>query len=419
MTWFRYRDGTLHAEGVPLDRLAETVGTPFYCYSTAALTERYQRFVQAFDGSRASICYSLKANSNQAVIATFARLGAGADVVSEGELRRALAAGVPAERIVFAGVGKRAEEMAAGLEAGIQQFNVESLPELELLDSLARARGQRARVALRVNPDVDARTHRKIATGKAENKFGIDLGHVREAYGRAARMEGIEPVGLAVHIGSQLLDLAPYRAAFAKVAQLVAELRADGHRVESLDLGGGLGIAYRDEPAPDIEDYVRTAQEAVGNLGCRLVFEPGRWLVGHAGILVSRVIYVKRGVERSFLVLDAGMNDLIRPTLYDAYHPIIPVREPESEAAAERFDVVGPVCETGDFLAHDRALPPLEPGDLLAIASAGAYGAVMASTYNSRPLVPEVLVKGDKHAIVRARPSYHDMIALDRLPDWM
>jgi diaminopimelate decarboxylase len=419
MSHFPYQGGILHAEGVPLDRLGAAVGTPFYCYSTAALTGRYRRFIAAFDGARATICYSLKANSNQAVIATFARLGAGADVVSEGELRRALAAGMPAERIVFAGVGKSAAEMAAGLEAGIQQFNVESLPELELLDRVAREKGKRARVALRVNPDVDARTHKKIATGKAENKFGIDLGRVRQIYGRAAGMAGIEPVGLAVHIGSQLLDLAPYRSAFTKIAGLVAEIRADGHRIESLDLGGGLGIAYHDEHAPAIEDYVRSVQETVGNLGCQLYFEPGRWLVGHAGILVTRVLYVKRGVERNFVIVDAAMNDLIRPTLYDAYHPILPVAEPGSDAAASRYDVVGPICETGDFFAQGRPLPPLEAGDLLAIASAGAYGAVMSSTYNSRLLIPEVMVRGTEHAIVRARPNYHDMMALDRLPDWI
>jgi diaminopimelate decarboxylase len=419
MSHFPYVEGTLHAERVPLDRLAEEVGTPFYCYSTAALTDRFGSFLRAFDGARANICYSLKANSNQAVIATFVQLGAGADVVSEGELRRALAAGMPPERIVFAGVGKSERELAAGLEAQIQQFNVESLQELELLDRVAQAKGKRARVALRVNPDVDARTHKKIATGKAENKFGIDLGHVRDAYGTAAQMQGIEPVGLAVHIGSQILDLAPYRSAFTKIAALVGELRADGRRIESLDLGGGLGIAYRDEHAPTIEDYVRVVQETVGNLGCRLFFEPGRWMVGHAGILVTRVLYLKRGVERSFVIVDAAMNDLIRPTLYDAYHAILPVAEPASDAAVSRFDVVGPVCETGDFFAHDRPLPPLAPGDLLAIASAGAYGAVMSSTYNSRPLVPEVMVSGENHAIVRPRPSYHDMISLDRLPEWM
>ena len=419
MSQFHYANGTLHAEGVPLDRIAAAVGTPFYCYSSAVLTERYQAFARAFDGRRATICYSLKANSNQAVIATFAKLGAGADVVSEGELRRALAAGIPAERIVFAGVGKTEAEMAAGLDAGIRQFNVESLPELESLDCVARSKGRRARVAFRVNPDVDARTHKKIATGRAENKFGIDLGRVREIYARAGTMAGIEVHGLAVHIGSQLTDLAPYRAAFAKIAALTAELRADGQRVESLDLGGGIGIAYRDEPAPAIEDYGRLVDETVGNLGCQLVFEPGRWIVGPAGLLVTRVIYVKPGVDRSFVIVDAAMNDLIRPTLYDAYHPILPVAEPASDAAVRRFDVVGPICETGDFFAYERPLPPLVSGDLLALASAGAYGAVMASSYNSRLLVPEVLVQGLDHAIVRARPSYDDIIRMDRLPHWL
>jgi diaminopimelate decarboxylase len=416
---FHYQAGTLQAEGVPLDRLAADVGTPFYCYSSAVLVERYQAFAKAFDGRRASICYSLKANSNQAVIATLGGLGAGADVVSEGEMRRALAAGIPAGRIVFAGVGKTEAEMAAGLAADIRQFNVESLPELEALDRVARSKGRKAKVALRVNPDVDARTHKKIATGKAENKFGIDLGHIREIYGRAAGMAGIEMQGLAVHIGSQLIDLAPYRAAFAKIAALVGELRADGQRVESLDLGGGLGIAYRDEPAPAIEDYGRVVDETVGNLGCQLVFEPGRWIVAPAGLLVTRVIYVKPGVERSFVIVDAAMNDLLRPTLYDAYHPILPVSEPASDAAVRRFDVVGPICETGDFFAHERPLPPLAAGDLLALASAGAYGAVMASTYNTRPLVPEVMVRGRDHAIVRARPTYDDIIHLDRLPHWL
>ena len=419
MSHFHYVNGTLHAEQVPIDRLAASVGTPFYCYSSAVLGERYQAFARSFDGRRAMICYSLKANSNQAVIATLARLGAGADVVSEGEMRRALAAGIPASAIVFAGVGKTAKEMAAGIEAGIRQFNVESLPELELLDRIARDKGQRARAVLRVNPDVDARTHKKIATGKAENKFGVELGRVREIYARAAGMSGIDMRGLAVHIGSQLTDLAPYRAAFSKIATLSAELRADGQQVETLDLGGGIGIAYRDQSAPTIEDYGRVVDETVGNLGCHLVFEPGRWIVGPAGLLVTRVIYVKQGVERSFVIVDAAMNDLIRPTLYDAYHPILPVIEPASDAAVRRFDVVGPVCETGDFFAHERPLPPLAPGDLLVLTQAGAYGAVMASTYNTRPLVPEVLVRGQDHGIVRARPGYDDIIQMDSLPPWL
>jgi len=419
MSHFHYVDGTLHAEGVPLDRLASAVGTPFYCYSSAALVERYGSFAAAIAGRPATICYSLKANSNQAVIATLARLGAGGDVVSEGELRRALAAGIPAHRIVFAGVGKSEAEMAAGLEAGILQFNIESLPELAALDRVARDKGRRARVALRVNPDVDARTHKKISTGKAENKFGIDLGHVRETYAKAAGMAGVEPRGLALHIGSQLGELAPYRAAFLKIAGLAGELRADGWAVDSLDLGGGVGIAYRDEPAPAIDDYVRVVDETVGGLGCELVFEPGRWLVGGAGILVTRVLYVKHGVERSFVITDAAMNDLIRPTLYEAYHAVLPVGEPASDASVGRFDVVGPICETGDFFAHDRPLPPVAAGDLLVMTSAGAYGAVMASTYNSRRLVPEVMVRGADQAIVRPRPSYDDMIDMDRLPGWL
>jgi diaminopimelate decarboxylase len=419
MSHFHYAGGTLHAEGVPLDRLAAEVGTPFYCYSSAVLSERYHAFTRSFDGRRAMICYSLKANSNQAVIATLAKLGAGADVVSEGEMRRALAAGIPASHIVFAGVGKTEREMAAGLDAAIHQFNVESLPELQALDRVARDKGKRARVALRVNPDVDARTHKKIATGKAENKFGVELGRAREIYAQGSAMAGIEMRGLAVHIGSQLTDLSPYRAAFSKIAALCAELRSDGKIVETLDLGGGIGIAYRDEAAPAIEDYGRVVDETVGNLGCHLVFEPGRWIVGPAGLLVTRVIYVKQGVERSFVIVDAAMNDLIRPTLYDAYHPILPVKEPASDAAVKRFDVVGPICETGDFFAHERPLPPLAAGDLLALTQAGAYGAVMASTYNSRPLVPEVLVRGKDHGIVRARPSYDDIIQMDSLPPWL
>ncbi len=419
MSHFRYVNGTLHAEEVPLDRLAAAIGTPFYCYSSAGLSERYRAFAQAFDGRRAMICYSLKANSNQAVITTLAKLGAGADVVSEGEMRRALAAGIPPAHIVFAGVGKTEKEMAAGLDAGIHQFNVESLPELELLDRIARAKGSRARVALRVNPDVDARTHKKIATGKAENKFGVELSKAREIYARGAAMAGIEMQGLAVHIGSQLTDLAPYRAAFSKIATLCAELRRDGQHVGTLDLGGGIGIAYRDEPAPAIEDYGRVVDETVGNLGCRLVFEPGRWIVGPAGVLVTRVIYVKPGVERSFVIVDAAMNDLIRPTLYDAYHPILPVIEPASDAAVKRFDVVGPVCETGDFFTHERPLPPVAAGDLLVLSQAGAYGAVMASQYNTRPLIAEVMVDGRHHGIVRARPSYDDIIQMDSLPAWL
>ncbi|MEX2009736.1 MAG: diaminopimelate decarboxylase [Dongiaceae bacterium] len=419
MSAFAYRDGTLHAEGVQLARIAAEVGTPFYCYSSGALTAQYRAFAAAFAGRPATICYALKANANLAVVATLAGLGAGADVVSGGELRQALRAGIPAQRIVFAGVGKTRAEMATALAAGILQFNVESMPELEALNEVAIARGTRAPVALRVNPDVDPRTHAKIATGKAENKFGVDLGQARAGYCAAASMPGIEVTGVAVHIGSQLMDLEPYRAAFARVAELAGELRRDGHDIRRLDLGGGLGIAYGEERAPDLGDYARLVGETVGRLGCALVFEPGRFLVGNAGVLVTRVLYVKEGASRCFVIVDAGMNDLLRPTLYEAYHAILPVARPASDAASRRVDIVGPVCESADSFATQRALPPVAPGDLLAICSAGAYGAVMSSTYNLRLPAPEVMVRGDDHAVVRPRPDYDTMLGADRLPRWM
>jgi diaminopimelate decarboxylase len=421
MTAFRYQQGSLRAEGVSLDEVAAAVGTPLYLYSSQALQQAYRRFAGALaaEGLDALVCYALKANSNQAVIATFAQLGAGADVVSEGELARALAAGVPPQKIVFAGVGKTAGEMAAGLDAGILQFNVESLPELKQLSAVAAARGLSAAVALRINPDVDAGTHEKISTGKAENKFGIPYDQAREAAWLAAELPGIRLEGLAVHIGSQLTELAPYRAAFRRLAELYAALRAEGLPLRRLDLGGGLGLAYREEQPPTPEDYARLARETVGGLGAQLICEPGRHLVGGAGLLLTRVLYVKEGATRSFLIVDAAMNDLIRPTLYEAWHDIVPVKEPAPDAPAGRYDIVGPVCESGDFLAKHRALPPPEAGDLLAIANAGAYGAVMASTYNSRPLVPEVLVKAGSFFVVRPRPSYATLIALDCLPPWL
>lgn len=419
MTHFPYVDGRMCAEGVALERIAAEIGTPFYCYSSASLTERYRAYERALAGLPARICYAVKANSNQAVIATFARLGAGADVVSVGELRRALAAGVPADRIVFAGVGKTAEEMAAGLDAGILQFNVESLPELEALDAVARSRGLRAPVSLRINPDVDARTHAKISTGKAENKFGIDLGHAREAAVRAHSMQGVELCGLALHIGSQLTDVTPFRNAFARLAALAEELIAAGLPIRRLDVGGGLGVSYTGDPAPSLEEYAAAVRATAAPLGLELVFEPGRWLVAPAGVLVSRVLYVKDGVSRSFVILDAAMNDLLRPALYDAYHPILPVTQPASDAATRRFDVVGPICESGDTFARERPLPPLRPGDLVAICTAGAYGAVMASTYNTRPLLPEVMVHGHDYAIVRARQTIDAILSQERLPEWL
>lgn len=415
---FAYKDGLLHAEEVPIARLAEAVGTPFYCYSSAAVTSAYEEFAGAFRGQPALVCYALKANANLALVRTLARLGAGADVVSEGELRVALAAGVPAERIVFAGVGKTEAEMAAGLEAGILQFNVESLPELEALNRVAMGRGVRAPAALRINPDVDAGTHEKITTGKAENKFGIDLARVREIAALAAGMPGISLQGLAVHIGSQLTGLAPFRAAFERLAALYGELREAGHDLHQLDFGGGLGIAYRDESPPRVADYAAMVKEVAGGLDARLVFEPGRLMVGEAGILVTRVLYVKEGAQRRFLIVDSAMNDLIRPTLYDAWHDMIPVVE-ASGADRQAFDIVGPVCETGDTFARQRPLPAMAAGDLLAICCAGAYSACMASAYNMRRPAPEILVRGQDFAVVRPRPDYAEMLARDRLPAWL
>ncbi|MBI4184867.1 MAG: diaminopimelate decarboxylase [Proteobacteria bacterium] len=414
-----YRGGELCAEEVPLARVAESVETPLYCYSSAAMAESYRRLAAALGGLPATLCYALKANSNLAVIRTFARLGAGADVVSEGELRRALAAGVAPAKIVLSGVGKGAREMALALEAGILQVNVESEPELEALAALARGRGRRAPVALRVNPDVDPQTHAKITTGRRENKFGVALEAAEAVLVRAASLPGIEVQGVAVHIGSQLVSLDPFRRAFARIAGLVRRLRAAGLAIRRLDLGGGLGIRYRDEQPPTPEAYAALVAETVGGLGCELIFEPGRLLVGNAGVLLTRVLYVKRTASHRFVIVDAGMNDLIRPALYDAWHEIVPVREPAPGAGLAPAEVVGPVCETGDTFARARALPEVAAGDLLAIRSAGAYGAVMASAYNSRPLVPEVLVRGADFAVVRPRPALAAMLAEDRLPPWL
>jgi diaminopimelate decarboxylase len=416
---FTYRNGALHVEDVPLARIAEAVGTPAYVYSTAALEQNYRAYAEALAGLDATICYALKANGNLAVIRTLARLGAGADVVSEGELRRALAAGVPAGKIVFSGVGKTRAEMAFALDAGIAQINVESEPELDALSEVAAARGKVAPVALRVNPDVDAGTHDKISTGRKENKFGIETEHALEIYARAQSMPGIRPVGLAVHIGSQLTDLGPYRAAFERIAALVRRLRADGHKVSHLDLGGGLGIVYDRETPPAPADYGAVVREVIGPLGCAIAIEPGRSLVGNAGVLLTRVIYVKDGTARRFVIVDAAMNDLARPTLYDAYHDIVTVAAPPAGAASAPVDVVGPVCETGDTFAVGRVLPPVASGDLLAIMTAGAYGAVMASTYNARLLAPEVLVAGDRFATVRPRQDYDSLLGLDAMPPWL
>ena len=421
MDHFDYRGGRLHAEEVAIEEIAAAVGTPFYVYSTATMTRHFRLFEEALAGLPHLVAYALKANGNQAVIATLARLGAGADVVSGGELARALAAGVAPEKIVFSGVGKTAEEMRAALAAGIRQFNVESEPELEALAAIARDMGRVAPVAIRVNPDVDPRTHEKIATGKAENKFGIPIERAPAVYAHAAGLDGVEVVGVDLHIGSQLTELAPFEAAFTRAAALTRELRAAGHDIRRLDLGGGLGIPYRraHEAPPLPFDYGALIRRTVGDLGCEITIEPGRLIVGNAGLLVARVIYLKEGAGRAFLILDAGMNDLLRPALYDAWHEIVPVAEPAPDAPLRELDVVGPVCETADTFARARPLPPLAPGDLVAFRSAGAYGAVMASEYNARPLVPEVLVAGDRFAVVRARPTYAEMIGRDTLPPWL
>lgn len=421
MDHFQYRDGVLHAEDVPVPQIADAVGTPFYCYSTATLARHYRVFVEAFRELDALVCYALKANSNQAVIATLARLGAGADVVSEGELRRALGAGVPPERILFSGVGKTAAEMDFALAAGIRCFNVESLPELELLSARSVATGHVAPVSLRINPDVDARTHRKIATGMAENKFGIAWKDARAAYARAASLPGLRVSGIDMHIGSQITELQPFDDAIALLVELTATLRADGHAIAHVDVGGGLGIPYRrDNAPPPLPDaYAAIVNRHMKPLDLKVFFEPGRLIAGNAGILVSQVIYVKEGEAKNFLVVDAAMNDLIRPTLYDAFHDIVPVAEPAADAPRMTVDVVGPVCETGDYLGHDRDLPRLASGDLVAVRTAGAYGAVQSSTYNTRLLVPEVLVDGGRFHVVRPRPSYDDLIGMDSLPDWL
>jgi len=420
MNHFDYRDGVLHAEAVNLADLAARVGTPFYCYSTATLERHYRVFTDAFAGEKVLVCYAMKANSNQSVLRTLAKLGAGADVVSGGELKRALAAGVPVSKILFSGVGKTEAELRAALAHDILCINVESEPELELLSRLAVETGRTARVSVRVNPDVDAGTHAKISTGKSENKFGIPLSRAREVYARAAKLPGIVVTGADMHIGSQITDLARMETAFRLLAEFVQALRTDGHNISHVDFGGGLGIPYyMDREAPPAPDaYAAMVKRVTHNLGCTLMFEPGRMIVGNAGILVTSVIYVKRGEAKNFVIIDAAMNDLIRPTLYEAHHDILPVVQVR-DARMMIADVVGPVCESGDYLALDRTLPEPKEGDLLAIMTAGAYGAVQSGTYNTRPLVPEVLVKGDQYAVVRPRVDADALIAMDTPAPWL
>lgn len=422
MNHIDYTDGVLCIDGVPAPEIAAAVGTPLYCYSSATLADGYRAYADAFaaNGLRdATVCYALKANGNLAVVRTLAALGAGCDVVSEGELRRALAAGVPAGRIIFSGVGKTAAEMAFAIECGIMQMNVESIEELVALDAIGRQMNRRVPVALRVNPDVAADTHDKISTGRKHDKFGIDWNAAPAIYRRAAAMDGTDVVGIAVHIGSQITSLGPYRAAFARVVEMARGLRDEGIPIRRLDFGGGLGITYREETPPSVADYVAVIAEAVGDLACEVVVEPGRRIAGPAGVLLARVVRVKRTTDRTFVVLDAAMNDLVRPAMYDAWHPILPVNAAPEGITREKVDVVGPICESTDMFAAQRDLPPLGEGDLVAFAAAGAYGAAMSSEYNSRLLVPEVLVRNGDWSIVRRRPSFADMLAQDEIPGWL
>lgn len=421
MRHFDYYHGVLHAEAVNLSAVADAVGTPFYCYSTATLERHYRVFTEAFAGTDHLVCYAMKANSNQSVLRTLAKLGAGADVVSGGELKRALAVGIPADKILFSGVGKTADELRLAVSQGIRCINIESEPELELLSQVASQMGRTAHISIRVNPDVDSGTHAKISTGKSENKFGIPIARAREVYAKAAKLPGIAVSGVDMHIGSQITDLGPMEAAFRLLAEFVTVLRSDGHAISHVDFGGGLGVPYYEDRAapPEPLAYAAMVKRVTHNLGCTLMFEPGRMIVGNAGILVTRVIYVKRGDVRNFVIIDAAMNDLIRPTLYEAYHQIMPVRAAAPDTPVLVADVVGPVCETGDYLALGRTLPEPKAGDLLAIMTAGAYGAVQAGTYNTRPLVPEVLVNGDQYAVVRPRIDVDALIAMDTPAPWL
>ena len=421
MDHFLYKNGVLHAEDVAIPDIVASVGAPFYVYSTATLTRHFQLFDDALAGIDHLVCYAMKAASNQAILQTLAKLGAGMDVVSGGEYARARAAGVPGERIVFSGVGKTRDEMRLALTGGIRQFNVESEPEMAVLSTVATELGVKAPITIRVNPDVDAKTHAKIATGKSENKFGIPISRAREVYAQAAALPGIDVIGIDVHIGSQLTQLEPFELAYQKVAELTETLRADGHNIRRLDLGGGLGIPYtRSNEAPPLPtDYGAMVKRVLGHLNCEIEIEPGRLIAGNAGILVSQVIYVKEGEDRKFLILDAAMNDLIRPAMYDAHHDIDPVIEPQAGAERATYDVVGPVCESGDTFAKGREMAQMNAGDLVAFRSAGAYGAVMSSEYNTRPLIPEVMVNGSEFAVIRSRPSFDEIINRDTIPEWL
>ncbi len=420
MRHFDYKDGEMHAENIPLSKIAAEVGTPVYVYSTATFTRHYKVFAENFSDTEALVAYSVKANSNIAVLATLAKLGAGADVVSGGELKRALIAGIPAKKIVFSGVGKTREEMEDALTAGIRVFNVESLPELRLLNEIALSMGKKAPIAFRVNPDVTAGGHDKISTGKKENKFGIAWSRAEATYSEAAKLPAIKIVGVDVHIGSQISDLAPFEKAIVKVGGLIKRLRAAGHSITSFDIGGGLGIPYGNNttPPPLPSEYAAMVKRLTADLNVEMIFEPGRMIAGNSGILLSEVLYVKRGEDRDFLIIDAAMNDLLRPALYDAFHDMEAVKQPSLDHM-ETYDVVGPICESGDTFTKGREMPKLESGELIVLHSAGAYGAAQASQYNTRPLIPEVLVNGDEFAVIRSRPSVEDILKTESLPDWL
>lgn len=418
---FSYKNDELYAEDVSISTVSNVVGTPFYLYSATAITENFLNLRKSLGGLENLICYSVKANSNIAILKLLSQLGAGMDVVSVGEYLRAKIAGVPGEKIVFSGVGKRRDEISQVLVGGIKQFNVESEAELKVLNELSISLNKRTLITIRVNPDIDAKTHEKISTGKKDDKFGIPINRAREVYLKASQMLGVKVVGVDVHIGSQLTDLEPFRMAFTKLAELVDDLLKDGHEIKCLDLGGGLGISYQktNDVQPSLQEYGQIIRETVGSLGCEILVEPGRFIVGNAGILVSEIIYKKFGEDREFLIVDSAMNDLIRPSLYAAYHEILPIKKPNNSSSFACYDVVGPVCETGDTFATQRSLMEMESGELLAFMSAGAYGSVMASEYNTRPLIPEVLVKGDNFSIIRARPLIEDIIRRDIVPDWV
>jgi diaminopimelate decarboxylase len=421
MTNFHYQNGIFHAEGVDLRSIATEIGTPFYCYSTAELEKNYKVFAGAFQGTDALVCYAMKANSNQAVLKTFAALGAGMDVVSEGELRRARAVGVPGSKITFSGVGKTDQEINYALDQSIHCFNVESEPELLRISALATTKGMNAKISIRVNPDVDAKTHAKISTGKSENKFGVPISRARDVYREAAALPGIIVSGVDMHIGSQITDLQPFDDAFSLLSEFVVQLRADGHAIDHLDLGGGLGVQYRPDnsPPPHPDDYAAIIKKRLGHLKTKYVLEPGRLLVANAGILVTKIIYMKVGEGKNFVIVDAAMNDIIRPTLYEAYHDIKPIREPSVKDQRIVADVVGPVCESGDYIALGRDLPQMDAGELLAVMSGGAYGAVQSGTYNSRPLIPEVLIKEKSFAVIRPRQTYDALLSQDHIPAWL